>query len=152
MFVCPDSQEIHLQRTVISKKSNCVFQHLNNPCSCSENSISKQTEYLNLTRIFAYRCCDFSSFLNDSLFSYINDNENVLSSTQMYKEQWLVLLKPRQNDWQLANDIFICIFLYILQGIWTTFVPKDQINNPALVPIMAWQQPEWQIIIRTNYG
>ena len=53
------------------------------------------------------------------------------------------LIGPRQNDRNVADDIFTCIFLNenvrILINISLKFVPTGQINNiPALVQIMAW--------------
>ena len=57
-----------------------------------------------------------------------------------------VTLRPRQNGWHFAGDIFKCIFLnesvWILLNISPKFVPKGKINSiTALVQIMAWQQP-----------
>ena len=55
-------------------------------------------------------------------------------------------LRPRQNGFHFADDIFKCIFLN--ENVWIPikislkFVPKDPINNiPALVRIMAWRRP-----------
>ena len=53
-------------------------------------------------------------------------------------------LRPRQDGWHFADDIFKCIFLN--ENIWIKsslkFVPRGPINNiPALVQIMAWRQP-----------
>ena len=49
-----------------------------------------------------------------------------------------------QNGCHFANDIFRCIFVNgkfcILIKISQKFIPKCQIDNPALVQIMAWRQ------------
>ena len=55
-------------------------------------------------------------------------------------------LRPRQNGWHFADDIFKHIFLNenvrISLKIWLKYVPKVWINNiPALVEIMAWCRP-----------
>ena len=57
-----------------------------------------------------------------------------------------ITLKPRQNWYHFANDIFKCIFLnenaWISRKISLKFVPKGPVNNiPALVQIMAWPWP-----------
>ena len=60
---------------------------------------------------------------------------------------WINTLKPRQNDNQIPDDNFKCIFLNgnilkILIKISLKFVPNGPINNiPALAQIMAWHQP-----------
>ena len=56
-------------------------------------------------------------------------------------------LRPRQNDRQVPDDIFKCIFLNANLGISLKislkFVPKAPIDNiPALVPILAWRRPD----------
>ena len=55
---------------------------------------------------------------------------------------WLNTLRPRQNGRRFADNTFKCIFLNenvrISIKISLKFVPKDPINNPALVQIMAW--------------
>ena len=55
-------------------------------------------------------------------------------------------LRPKQNGWHFADDIFKCFFLN--ENLWITsqislkFVPKGPINNiPSLVQIMAWRHP-----------
>ena len=55
-------------------------------------------------------------------------------------------LRPRQNGWDFADDIFKRIFFN--GNVWVSikmshkFVPKGPINNiPALVQIMAWCRP-----------
>ena len=55
-------------------------------------------------------------------------------------------LRPRQNGYLFADDIFKRIFfnenIWILIQISMKSVPKDPINNiPALVQIMAWRRP-----------
>ena len=55
-------------------------------------------------------------------------------------------LRPRQNGWHFADDIFKRIFfnknVWISIKISLKFVSKGLINNiPALVQIMAWRRP-----------
>ena len=55
-------------------------------------------------------------------------------------------LRPRQDGWHFADDIFKCVFLneytWIAINISLKFVPKGPINNiPSLVLIMAWRRP-----------
>ena len=67
---------------------------------------------------------------------------------------WLILhiffrvstLRPRQNGWRFADNIFKHIFFN--ENVWNSikislkFVPKGPINIiPALVLIMAWRRP-----------
>ena len=54
-------------------------------------------------------------------------------------------LRPRQNGWHFADNIFKCISLnenvWIPVKISLRFVPEGPINNiPALVLIMAWRR------------
>ena len=56
------------------------------------------------------------------------------------------ILRPRQDDCRLPDDIFKCIFfnenVLILIRISLKFVPKFRINHiSALVQIMAWRRP-----------
>ena len=56
-------------------------------------------------------------------------------------------LRPTQNGWHLADDIFKCIFLNentsISINISLKFVPDGRINNiPALVQIITWRRSD----------
>ena len=56
-------------------------------------------------------------------------------------------LRPRQNGWHFADNIFKCISFSL------RFVPKGPINNiPALVQIMAWRRPDDKPLSEKNGG
>ena len=63
-----------------------------------------------------------------------------------YQQQWVDILKPKQDGYHFADNIFKCIFLndneWISLNISLKFIPKVRINNiPALVQIMACRRP-----------
>ena len=78
------------------------------------------------------------------MFIFGKDLFRLRNGSNLYKDEIINTLRPRQNGHHFADDIFSCIFLNEMFEfrLKLKFVPKDPINNiPALVQIMAWRRP-----------
>ena len=90
------------------------------------------------------------TYLQGTFMLPISQNDYPLRTSDQACMPWVSMrfntLRPRQNVRHFADDIFKCIFLNENVGISLKislkFVPEVRINNiPALVQIMAWNQP-----------
>ena len=97
-----------------------------------------QDLYGNSCKTVSLKCAQINKTYKVLHFLYLN--------IEITKAVHLNTLRPRQNGFHFADDIFKGIFMH--ENVWISlkislnFVPKVPINNiSALVQIMAWRRP-----------